>query len=108
MVEQLARHQAASSSLILPLVHTPVSPLDRRLAIPGKSSMWLMARAGLPTTTAPGGTSRVTTAPAPIKAGAPIVTPGSSTAPAPTIAPASMVAPRRVALASRERGSARW
>src|SRR5665213_767636 len=44
-------------------------------------------RAGLPTTTAPGGTSSTTTAPAPTIASAPTVTFGRSTAPAPTSAP---------------------
>ena len=38
---------------------------------------------GLPTTVAPGGTSRTTTAPAPTRAPAPTTTPGSRTTPAP-------------------------
>jgi hypothetical protein len=43
-----------------------------------------MMRAGTPATIAPSGTSRVTTAPAPTIALAPIVTPGSTIAPAPS------------------------
>ena len=41
-------------------------------------------RAGLPAATIPSGTSRATTAPAPITQSAPIVTPGRMIAPAPT------------------------
>ena len=41
-------------------------------------------RAGFPATTAPGGTSRVTTEPAPTTASAPTVTPGSTTTPPPS------------------------
>src|SRR5262245_37515164 len=44
-------------------------------------------RAGTPATTAPGATSRVTTAPAPIRAPAPTVTPARMTAPLPIEAP---------------------
>lgn len=44
-------------------------------------------RAGLPTTVAPSGTERVTTAPGPTMARAPIVMPGSSTAAPPDRCP---------------------
>src|SRR5690606_29557274 len=47
-------------------------------------------RAGLPTTTAYAGTSRVTTAPAPTCAPLPMVTPGRTIAPTPTSASSSM------------------
>src|SRR5437868_1997825 len=46
-----------------------------------------IARAGTPATVAPGGTSRVTTAPAPISACAPMVTPHMMMAPLPIDAP---------------------
>src|SRR5437773_702665 len=52
-----------------------------------------MTRAGLPTTTARGGTSFVTTAPAPTKASSPISTPGQRIAPPPTRAPRRIVGP---------------
>jgi len=45
--------------------------------------MYLIIFPGFPTTTAPAGTSLVTTAPAPIKALSPILIPGLNTAPAP-------------------------
>ena len=50
-------------------------------------------RAGLPTTSVRGGTSFVTTAPAPTNASSPISTAGQSTAPAPTRAPRRIVGP---------------
>ena len=43
----------------------------------------LTTRAGTPATSVPGGTSRVTTAPAPTTARSPTVTPGSTRQPAP-------------------------
>src|SRR5215210_2737286 len=46
-------------------------------------------------TSTPGGTSRVTTAPAPTKASAPTSTPGSSTAPLPIRQPRRRIGPRR-------------
>ena len=49
------------------------------------------ARAGTPATTAPAGTSRVTTAPAPTSAPAPMRTPPSTRAPEPMLAPRSTV-----------------
>src|ERR671930_368303 len=52
-----------------------------------------MIRAGLPTTTAPGGTSCVTTAPAPTSASAPTTTPGSTVAFAPSRARAPIRGP---------------
>lgn len=52
---------------------------DRRLFI---------SLAGLPTTVAPSGTSRITTAPAPIVHPRPILIPGMTTAPAPIQLPA--------------------
>lgn len=48
-----------------------------------------LARAGTPATTVPGSTSRVTAAPAPTSAPAPIRTPPSTTAPEPMLAPRS-------------------
>src|SRR5438876_2903368 len=62
---------------------------DRRFAFGGR------ARAGIPATTARGGTSLVTTAPAPTIAPSPIVTPGMMTAAVP------MAARRRTSVASR-------
>ncbi len=50
-------------------------------------------RAGLPATTAPGGTSRVTTAPAPTIARAPISMPHRMTAPLPIEAPCRTTVP---------------
>ena len=50
-----------------------------------------MTRAGTPPTVAPGGTSRVTTAPAPTVAPSPIVTPPSTTARWPRNTPSPMV-----------------
>ena len=50
-------------------------------------------RAGLPTTSARGGTSFVTTAPAPTNASSPISTAGQRTAPPPTRAPRRIVGP---------------
>ena len=50
-------------------------------------------RAGLPTTTLRGGTSFVTTAPAPTNASSPISTPGQRIAPPPTRAPRRIVGP---------------
>jgi hypothetical protein len=47
-------------------------------------------RAGTPATTAPAGTSAVTTAPAPTTASAPTVTPPRTTAPDPRLAPSSI------------------
>ncbi len=51
-------------------------------------------RAGLPRTTAPAGTSRVTTAPAPITAFSPMVTSGRTIAPVPITAPVDGDVPR--------------
>ncbi len=59
------------------------------------------ARAGTPRTIAPGGTSRVTTAPAPTSAPAPTRTPPSTTAPDPIDAPRSTTVSRRSQSASR-------
>lgn len=53
-------------------------------------------RAGTPATLAPGGTSRVTTLPAPITASLPIVTPSKIRAPAPTQTLSSMTIPNFV------------
>src|SRR5581483_10053547 len=57
-------------------------------------------RAGLPATTAPAGTSRVTTAPAPTSAPSPIVTPPRTTAPEPIEAPRSTRVRRSIQSAS--------
>src|SRR5207244_13526966 len=54
------------------------------------------SRAGTPATTAPGATSRVTTAPAPTRACAPTRTPPSTTAPEPSEAPRSTTVRRSV------------
>ena len=53
-----------------------------------------ITRAGLPTTTFRGGTSFVTTAPAPTNASSPTSTPGQRIAPPPTRAPRRIVGPR--------------
>jgi dTDP-4-amino-4,6-dideoxygalactose transaminase len=58
------------------------------------SSTCPTTRAGTPTTTARGGTSAVTTAPAPTNASSPISTPGTSTAPPPTRQARRSSAPR--------------
>ena len=60
-----------------------------------RSWICLTIRAGLPATTAPAGTSRVTTDPAPTRANVPITTPGRRVAFAPIFAPGSMVGPLR-------------
>src|SRR2546430_953271 len=53
-------------------------------------------RAGMPTATAPAGTSSRTTAPAPMTARGPIETPSRILAPAPVQAPAPIVIPDEV------------
>ena len=58
-------------------------------------------RAGLPTTSARGGTSFVTTAPAPTNASSPISTPGQRIAPPPIRAPRRIVGPLTSRSASR-------
>src|SRR5439155_18784193 len=61
-------------------------------------------RAGLPTTTAPGGTSLTTTAPAPTRAPAPMRNPGSTVTLAPTMAADSIFGPRIASLACGDHG----
>ena len=60
-----------------------------------------MTRAGLPTTTAPAGTSRTTTAPAPTSAFSPTTTPGRSVALAPILAPLRITGPGELILDAR-------
>src|SRR5262245_44363442 len=62
-----------------PAAPRPASAQSTPRSAPGD----LKARAGLPATTPPGGTSFVTTAPAPTSAPSPIVTPHRMTAPLP-------------------------
>src|SRR5439155_15921407 len=60
------------------------------------SHTWPTTRPGLPTTNACGGTSRVTTVPAPISAKRPILTPGKTVQPPPMEAPSSTETPLTV------------
>ena len=66
---------------------------DYGLSSSSSSGTSRITRAGLPTTTARGGTSFVTTAPAPTNASSPISTPGQRIAPPPTRAPRRIVGP---------------
>lgn len=61
-----------------------------RASLLAERSNFLITRAGLPATTHPSGTSRVTTLPAPTMLWMPIVTPGRMIAPAPIQAPSSI------------------
>ena len=62
---------------------TPCRSRYRHRSITSSSGTLRIWRAGTPTTTARGGTSRTTTAPAPTNASSPISTPGQRTAPPP-------------------------
>src|SRR5262245_6625958 len=63
-----------------------------------------MTRAGLPTTTAPGGTSSTTTEPAPTRAFSPTTTPGRSVEFAPILAPLLITGPTSWSLTPGDSG----
>src|SRR2546422_77878 len=73
-------------------------PLQLQQLYAGICEMYLMTHAGLPATTAPGGTSTVTTAPAPTNASVPIRTPGKIVVFAPILARFSIYTPTNSSL----------
>ncbi len=107
--------RGSGAELYPPMPRAALTGQDRRPSGRGHaghaSPPWVdgSGRAGLPATTAPSGTSRVTTAPAPITASRPIVTPGSTTAPPPSHALSPTVIGRADShLARRSSGSRGW
>ena len=88
------------------LGHFPLRNVHRAIAASCMATALARAdlriRAGLPATTAPGGTSRVTTLPAPTIAFSPMVTPQSSVAPDP------MEAPRFTSVLSQDQSASVW